>query len=94
MENISSIGYENFDYNDHEFFSDSGKEKAQILNIKQITALVIDDKVLINPEAKDVKESIESIFDPKIIPTKQNIVIPEKTKDIIYKLSNILPAVS
>lgn len=88
---ISSIGRENFDYNEYDFLSDKGKKHAQIYNITLIPAIVIDDKVLVNPNERQIRETLEGIFDPKIMLIKPKITIENKTKNIIHSLATTLP---
>ena len=90
---VSSIGRENFDYNKHDFMSDKGKKDAQIYNIKLIPALVIDDKVLVNPNERQIREALEGIFDPQIMSIKPKLTIENKTKNIVHSLAMTMPEI-
>lgn len=88
---ISSIGRENFDYNTHDFLSDEGRRDAELYNIKLIPALAIDDKILVNPNERQIQEAFEGVFDPEIMSIKPKILIEDKTKEVIHSLAITLP---
>lgn len=88
---ISSMGKEIFDYNKYDFLSKKGKRHSQIYKIKLIPALVIDDKVLVNPNERQIREALEGMFDPKIMLIKPKLTVEDQTKNIVYSLATTLP---
>lgn len=84
---ISSLGRENFEYNEYNFLSDEGKRKAELYKVKLIPTLIVDDTVLINPDDRKVREILETKFNPQVKIVNPQVAVEEKSLGILNSLT-------
>ncbi|MDR2202978.1 MAG: hypothetical protein LBE76_01470 [Nitrososphaerota archaeon] len=63
---LESMGKENFDYNEHDYLTDEGRNMAHVFKVDRVPTVVIDDKIVVNPDVKKLRKELEGAFSPKI----------------------------
>ena len=80
---LKSLGEENFDYNEYDFLSEEGRERAKIYSIERVPTVVIDNIILENPDEKKLRSEIENAFTLKVLPAGVKFQSEPKIKQTI-----------
>lgn len=87
---LKSMGYENFDYNEHDFLSKEGREAARIFHVDRVPTVVIDGNNYVNPNEKKLRQELEGAFSPRIQAIEPKFQFSKVAKPNVALLANIL----
>jgi len=82
---IETMRKENFDYHEHNFSTEEGREMARAYDVKGTPTIVINaEKKLENPNEKELRQEIERAFAPVVKPVgkPQFVFDPEATSNV------------
>ena len=70
-----SMGHDNLQLNSHDFFTDEGRRKAQLLKVTKVPAVVIGGKTLLeNPTKNQIFDGVNVMLAPKVESTKADFM--------------------
>ena len=87
---LKSMGYENFDFNEHDFLTEEGENAAKIFHVDRVPTVVIDGKNFVNPNEKKLQQELEGAFSPKIKAIESEFQFSQVAKTNVALLANIL----
>lgn len=87
-----SLGEDNFDYNEYDFWSNKGKKIAEAYGVRGTPTIVLNaEDILENPDEKKLHQQIEGAFAPAVEPIgKSHFAFDPELESTLESLTSIM----